>query len=91
MPSLELLEALGVSRINFWSLGVELVGREAGIPELHLHCDVGSIDDEGLTTGNALSVDALAGASADALADSLTSFFGVGLESKPEKRLVSDL
>ena len=46
---------------------------------------------EGLTTGNALSVDALAGASADALADSLTSFFGVGLESKPEKRLVSDL
>ena len=26
--------------------------------ELHLHRDVGSIDDEGLTTGNALSVDA---------------------------------
>ena len=59
--------------------------------ELHLHRDVGSIDDEGFTTGNALSVDALAGASADVLADSLTSFFSVDLESKPEKRLVSDL
>ena len=59
--------------------------------ELHLHRDVGSIDDEGLTTGNALSVDALAGVSADALADSLSSFFGVSLESKPAKRLVSDL